>query len=418
MALDWQHAAEVYGFVAFLSCFLWTEHRWIIALMCASFLLLDVVFPVCMRESPPPLKTQGTESIPNLDTPSKLLTRKHLDPISSRKWKTVLAWIAFCPDELQLLDKKKQTILHHACLFRAPADVIEMILYAAPELASMRNEDGEIALHWAIRLSAPNEIFKMLLAANPTSGTHARDKDGNTPLSLMWDRHREEFMEARWVAGRKGVLSLNSWKRVLLLLQYDNNQVFRDTSTCEDTDAEAAAETPLLFRPLHVAAQSPCPPGVVPLLISVYRNELMVKDEDGRLPLHIAATNATTNRSYDVQSKISMLLAEYPEAASMADASGRLPIYIALESGIAWEEGIQDLFALEPEVIGNCDCVTSLYPFLLGAVGAGRRRPVTADTAETHECHQFDHSLSTVYTLLRADPAIVQSYTDTTEALH
>jgi hypothetical protein len=399
MSSDWQHVMEVYGFVAFVSCFLWTEHRWIIALMCASFLVLDVVFP-----TPSTFNTQGSDYIPDCDTPPKFLTREHLDPIASRKWKTVLAWIAFCPDELQLCDKKKQTILHHACLFRAPADVIEMILFAAPELASIRNEDGEIALHWAIRLSAPNEIFKMLLSANPTSAD-ARDKNGNTPLSILWDRHREEFLEAWWMGGGKGVLSLNSWKRMLLLLQYNNNQVYRDTSTGKDIDAEA--EIPLPFRPLHAAAQSPCPPGVFPFLISVYRNELTVKDKDGRLPLHIAATDATANRSYDVQSKISMLLTEYPEAARIADASGRLPIYIALENGIAWEEGIQDLFALEPKVIGNRDCVTSLYPFMLAAVGGGRRRPVATDAADTQEC-QLDHSLSTVYTLLREDPAILQ----------
>jgi ankyrin repeat protein len=404
MALDWQHTtAEVYGAVAFLSCFLWTgEHKWMIALMCASFLVMDVVFPVCLPETPPPLDTQGSESIPIGHTPPNSLTREHLDPIASRKWKTAMAWVA----------KKKQTILHHACLFRAPAILIEIILYAAPELAHVTNEDGETALHWAIRLSAPNEIIKMLLAANPTSGTHARDKDGSTPLSLLWDRHREEFLEALEMNWEKGVLSLNSWKQILLLLQYNNNnQGFRDTSTGEDIDnidAKAEAETPLLFRPLHVTAQMSCPPGVFPFLISVYRSELTVKDEDGRLPLHIAATDATTNRSYDIQSKISMMLAEYPEAVRIADASGRLPIYIALESGIAWEEGIQDLFALEPKVIGNRDCVTSLYPFMLGAVGAGRRRPVTSDAAEIPEC-QFDHSLSTIYTLLRAEPTIMCS---------
>jgi hypothetical protein len=139
-------------------------------------------------------------------------------------------------------------------------------------------------------------------------------------------------------------------------------------------------------------------------------------DEVGRLPLHVAATNATTNRSFDIQSKISMLLAEYPEAARIADANGcdcgRLPIYSALESGIAWNEDIQDLFALEPKVIGNRDCVTSLYPFMLGAVGSGLRRPApaTTDAAETHE-YQLDqvHSLSTIYTLLRADPAILNA---------
>jgi ankyrin repeat protein len=405
MAIDWQHTAEVYGAVAFLSFFLWTEeHKWIIAVMCASFLVFDFVFPVCLPETPPPPETQGSVTIQNLDTPPNSLTRDHLDPIASRKWKTVRAWIA----------KKKQTILHHACLFRAPAILIEIILYAAPELASLRNEDGETALHWAIRLSAPNEIIKMLLAANPTSGTHARDKDGNTPLSLLWDRHREEFSEALEMNGGKGVLYLNSWKRILLMLQYNNNnQGFRDTSTGEDIDnidAKAEAETPLPFRPLHVTAQISCPPGLVPLLITVYRNELEVKDEDGRLPLHVAAANATTNRSYDVQSKISMMLTEYPEAARVADASGRLPIYIALESGTAWDEGIQDLFALEPKVIGNRDCVTSLYPFMLGAVGAGRRWPVTTDVVEIHEC-QLDYSLSTIYTLLRAEPTTVCSLT-------
>jgi ankyrin repeat protein len=103
----------------------------------------------------------------------------------------VLAWIA----------KKKQIILHHACLFRAPTNVIQLILYVAPELASVRSEDGETALHWAIRLSAPNEIIKMLLVANPTSGTHARDKDGNTLLSLIWDRHQEELLEAQRMTG-------------------------------------------------------------------------------------------------------------------------------------------------------------------------------------------------------------------------
>jgi hypothetical protein len=391
MALDWQHNAETYGPIAFLGCFLWAEgHSWIIALVCASFLLLDVVFPVCLPETPPPLGPQGNDSNPNLNNPSNSLTREHLDPITSRKWKTALVWIA----------KKKQTILHHACLFRAPANLIALILYLAPELASVTNEDGETALHWAIRLSAPNEIIKMLLAANPTSGTHSRDKDGNTPLSLIWDQHQDEFLEAQRTTGGKGVLSLNSWRRMLLLLQSNNNQIFRKTST--------GAKTRLLFRPLHASTQMSCPPGLFTLLISVYRSALTVKDEYGRLPLHIAATNATINRSYDAQSRISMLLAECPEAARIVDASGRLPVYFALESGISWDEGIQALFAVEPTVIGNRDSVTSLYPFMLGAVGAGRRRPVTIDIAEIHE-HQLDHSLSTIYTLFRADPSILCS---------
>jgi ankyrin repeat protein len=328
-----------------------------------------------------------------------------------RKWKTFLAWITFSPDELLLLDKNKQTILHHACLFRAPADVIEMILYAAPGLAGIQIEDGEVALHWAIRLSAPNEVFRMLLKANPASGLHATDRDGNSPLSLLWDRHRVDILEALWLVDRDTLKRLSSWKRLMFLLQSSqttsrNLEPFN--SSCDDDEDESRSS--ISCRPLHAAARIPCPPGLFGLLLEVYCDSLGDKDEQGRLPLHIASADSLTNRSHDVQTKISMLLSAYPEAAQVPDGNDQLPIHTALGAGVAWDEGIHALFALQPKLISTRDSYTRLYPFMLAAVGAGLRLPVAmhASAASDSDQHSLEHSLSTIYNLLRADPARVR----------
>lgn len=131
------------------------------------------------------------------------LNKIHLDMISSRKWKELLAWIVFYPNELLYVDKRNQTVLHYACLFRAPAQIVQMLLYSQPELACIRNVDNEIPLHWAIRLSAPNEIIKLLLSAHPSSACCMKDIDGNTGLSMVWERNESLFIDMYWQSGKK-----------------------------------------------------------------------------------------------------------------------------------------------------------------------------------------------------------------------
>jgi hypothetical protein len=187
------------------------------------------------------------------------LTREHVEPIALRQWKKLLSWIAFHPDEVaSFTDHRRQTVLHHACLFRAPSHVIESILLAAPELASITNIDGELAIHWAVRLSLPNEVMKLLLKADPVAG-FIRDKDGNTALSLIWERHQETILDALREGGPELVQALPSWNMILNLFRcYYNNEkcsIERNGVQC---------------RPLHAAAFCPCPPAVFPLLLRVY----------------------------------------------------------------------------------------------------------------------------------------------------
>jgi hypothetical protein len=302
------------------------------------------------------------------------------------QWKEVLEWIVFSPKDLFLQDKNGQTILHHLCLFRAPVEIIQMALWQAPELASTANADGEIPLHWASRLSAPTECIRSLLKSDRASGTNFQDKDGHTPLSLLWDRHNSRFLEVWWENNDK-LHSLPAWKRILMFFE---------------EEGETTAPSPL-----HVAARTACPPALFPLMIQVYRDQLLIVDDDGRNPLQLACSDPVSNRSTDVKSKIEFLLQEDPRGAHNEDHQGRTAFYIALESGIAWNEGVKGLFELGPHTLSKKDPHTGMPPFLLAVTGASNRLEQARKMA-MGEIACEEKSLETIFTLLKAYPACLQ----------
>lgn len=326
------------------------------------------------------------------------LPRDHIEQIALRRWNDVLIWITFSPEELSRLDKRKQTVLHHACLFQSPAQVIEMIVLQAPELVSMDNEDGELALHWAIRLSLSNQIIRILLAANPKSGVYAQDKDGNTPLSLLWERHQDDLLRLWWT-GRSQLLASPFWTTITLLLRSscsaDDDWVTNHHNKCT----------------LHTAARSPCPPSLFPLALQVYRNELPLRDAHGRTPLAVACSDFIANRCCDVLTKIEMILAD-PQShptVRMVDDQGRVPFHAALLAGVTWDEGLHKFFEIDSALISLTDPVSGLSPFMLAAVGSQLRCRNTTDNKflQSDTVEEQIKSITTIFNLLRADPVQV-----------
>jgi hypothetical protein len=321
-----------------------------------------------------------------------------------------------------------------------------MILWQAPELASIQNLDGEVALHWAIRLSAPLECLKFLLDACPEAGVAAKDKDGNTPLSLLWDRHQEDFLETWWEGGRDKLLALPSWKRLILFFQHNCN----NTGNRNDSNSTHRGSSPLatIVSPLHVACKCPCPPNLFPFMVKVYKDDIKKPDRHGRLPLSIACSDPVSNRSTDILTKIQMILPEYSAAAAHIpamvvvendidddddelydDEYCRTPFLTAVASGVAWGEGLEDLFMLDPRVLSRQDPATKLFPFQLAATGSLYRqelwkhhktawrivkKPEVVEESlralgkEDDEDGGTTASLSTIYKLLRSDPMRVQ----------
>lgn len=323
------------------------------------------------------------------------LTDAHLCPITRRNWKSVISWAAFHPDEVsRLLDRKGQSALHHACLFKAPAHVVEALLYASPESASIANDDGELPIHWAVRVAAPGEILKLLLEASPKSGLVA-DVAGSTALSLLWDRHFEslvdigvfpdvepsvavETAEANvLVKGAQGT----SWDRIMVLVRSSycgaTSNLQRDFSK---------------FRPLHGCVGSNCPLSLVIFVMRVCGSQLQERDDSGRLPLSAAAASQEVNEAYS-KALIEKLLEFHRNAVCVEDWGRKLPLTLAIESGKTWEGGVQALFEAEPRALSTRDVQSGMYPFMLASIENGK------------SC-----DLNTIFCLLRADPECVRSF--------
>ena len=71
--------------------------------------------------------------------------------------------------------------LHTAASFRAPVEVIEGLLEAYPEAASMTNNYGNLALHFTAWKKGPLDCMRLLLQVFP-EGAAQRNNHGNLPL--------------------------------------------------------------------------------------------------------------------------------------------------------------------------------------------------------------------------------------------
>lgn len=170
----------------------------------------------------------------------------------------------------------------------------------------------------------------------------------------------------------------------------------------------------LKFRIVHASVGLTgygCPPEMIRLALSIYPNQVHEMDEDGNLPLHIAAaeanyvattpngglpefhnqlgigeisddhsvvstmsffSSATISQTVNPFDKvIKMLLQQYPEAAKIPQGrTGRLPLVMALESGLrTWEDGIRTLLNAYPPALHDKKLIEpALYPNVLGLV--------------------------------------------------
>ena len=100
------------------------------------------------------------------------------------------------PEAILQTDDRGWNPLHHACRFKAPREVVRLLLRAYPELgkraASGRCSMGRSPLYYAIRYEAPEGVVDMLLVADP-GAVLDEDRDGVCPLGLVWDKYAGGF---------------------------------------------------------------------------------------------------------------------------------------------------------------------------------------------------------------------------------
>ena len=101
----------------------------------------------------------------------------------AKGWKAALSW---CVDphtrhEARRMNDRGNLPLHSAASFRAPVEVIEGLLEAYPEAASMTNNYGNLALHFTAWKKGPLDCMKLLLQVFP-EGAAQKNNHGNLPL--------------------------------------------------------------------------------------------------------------------------------------------------------------------------------------------------------------------------------------------
>lgn len=325
------------------------------------------------------------------------------------------------------------TPLHLTCLYQAPVDVVRKVLDAHPSAIVATDTEGWTPLHVAFlygvhdkaslllirrggavaaamqsflvgsplhvacRHRVSTRVLRELIKTNPAM-VRVANKSGAKPAKILWmefakDPANERIVQelgtksSRIDASDPNIVSFV--KRIQLLLNAATGRDIMD-STLSISIHEMMALQSKLGLSL-----------VIPLAVQLCSKQLSAIDNNGNLPLHIAAsTPVSWNEPKYVLFRneidtIDVLVQHHPSAARIANGDGRLPLHLSLEQGKrTWNSGVGSLIKAAPQSVTTRDVKTHMYPVQLAA----------AQTSGEDD----KESLETIYNLLLAWPAVLQ----------
>jgi len=100
------------------------------------------------------------------------------------------------PDALLITEEKGWLPLHYACRFKAPKEVVRLLLQIYPEKGrigvSRPDRKGRSPLYYAVRYDAPDGVVELLLEVD-ASAVLEEDRNADSPLALVWDDWAEKL---------------------------------------------------------------------------------------------------------------------------------------------------------------------------------------------------------------------------------
>jgi len=146
------------------------------------------------------------------------------------------------------------------------------------------------------------------------------------------------------------------------------------------------------FYQVHAALECSATTNVLECVLERYPEQDSIQDDYGRLPLHIAISNCRSNGSVDFI--LERIWKPHQDACFNRDYFGRLPLHLALMTRADSRLVRVVLDAYPSSGIEQCQIVDEQYSHML---------PI--HMAILHGC-----DLSTIFMLVRRDPAIVQTW--------
>eukprot|EP00565_Helicotheca_tamesis_P000563 CAMPEP_0185728236 /NCGR_PEP_ID=MMETSP1171-20130828/3650_1 /TAXON_ID=374046 /ORGANISM="Helicotheca tamensis, Strain CCMP826" /LENGTH=334 /DNA_ID=CAMNT_0028396919 /DNA_START=229 /DNA_END=1233 /DNA_ORIENTATION=+ len=207
------------------------------------------------------------------------------------------------------------------------------------------------------------EVTRILLEAAPEA-LYVKDNSGETPLSRLcewWTLavptnwiNEEVKINCGLSSDEEQTLKLHplhaQWEKIILMLRAASKHLSRTK-----------------FRPLHIAAHMGCPPTVLRNLHFLNKGQITeIEEETGRRPLSVAAASPHVCGKEGLET-LQELLQLDPSAARAPDYENRFPLHLAIDSGKAWEMGIESIALVAPAILLVPDCKTNLLPFMASA---------------------------------------------------
>eukprot|EP00521_Asterionellopsis_glacialis_P017994 CAMPEP_0195293072 /NCGR_PEP_ID=MMETSP0707-20130614/11583_1 /TAXON_ID=33640 /ORGANISM="Asterionellopsis glacialis, Strain CCMP134" /LENGTH=533 /DNA_ID=CAMNT_0040353701 /DNA_START=119 /DNA_END=1720 /DNA_ORIENTATION=+ len=398
-----------------------------------------------------------------------------------------------------VLTRMGRAPIHYACMsFRGlSVDAFQVLLEATIQsgyvFISDNSDDADFPY---------DEPEDDLSASSETAGVNVmtvRDCSGQTPLGLLFCRYRERvrcvvkqverlrivhknpsaaslaaaitiqadlgelWAKARLIVGKLTEKRLQREAGVVDLFHLDSaspeeaavaheaaswaaeqhRQYIKQT---QDNSTQRVTEEAHKFRIVHASVGLTgygCPPEMILLAISIHPEQVREMDEDGNLPLHIAAvasslvtghngegtsnvgddasivsdlsflSNTTTVAKSCFDKVIKILLKHYPAAARIPHGRcGRLPFVLAIDSGRrTWNDGIRSLLEAFPPALESRRLPLNLYPSIVTLI----TRPSDSSKTESswrkrlrRKNRKDVSSPTTLYEIIKAKPDLVK----------
>jgi ankyrin repeat protein len=397
--------------------------------------------------------------VPIREAPNRLVKR-----IRCRDWPAVQYHLRLCPADAnsRIINHNLATPLHLACIFRAPHDIITLLVQLYPQALLIQDTEGWTPLHVNLLYGTDEETTLFLIHAGGAHPACVQSKFVGAPLHLAC-RHGSSARALRaLLIQRPDVVTLKT-----LSGGFPANLLFRSFlrvsrsitmsgvhPTSEAAAVASEAHDREFVRQLDmflIASQGKKPVAVSEAYSSrnnkrphlreviVFQNEFagetnfllmamklytdtaaaeMVDDVSGPLPLHVACRyparmvpeqwpHKVPVPPEPLKSLIQMCPKQFVVACKRTDSSGRLALHIALDQGRrGWSEGIGDLVARASEGLLKHDPMTGLLPFQLAAAAASAESETIGSSAETTRTE-------TIFLLLLACPHACRVVTST-----
>lgn len=374
--------------------------------------------------------------------PTKTLTRH----IKRRDWDGARLRTLTYPSDAHYRGQKGTALtpMHLVCLYRAPLDLIELLIDANPAALFAQDSEGWTPLHLTIlyggdeetvlllirrggktaaslqspyvgsplhlacRHTAPLAILEALVQANIDMATTANEY-GAKPAEVVWNqflRNNQNISVFSAIVDRDKNGDDVSMDHPAIKDLIDRIKILLAAAKAEGRDDRSHGEALKLHDLVSNLSTLGDISPFLDIAVRLYPEQVSTLDKEGNLPLHLVARNPDVGRTrpppqsfkprpWESRDPIEVLVSSFPVAASFLDRNGNLPLHLAIKSGQRnWGEGLSFLVEAYSDALQRRDQETGLLPFQLAAAF------LTGDEKE---------SLGTIFELLVACPHVILS---------